>query len=483
MNSLQHRLRSGLLALLLSGCLMLYLVVDRALHAFSDSAIRHELEERVALASKLATYWALPPDPDAFQARLRQHDPCPDLPASGYYCQWSFRGTLPERPMVWTHTSPSLSGQVMQLPDMPPGTTHTLYTVGPHGDETVVAVRSVVIASGVLTLATGYSRTVQQHRLRIWRAGNLVLVTLLLVAGSGIIIGYLGVIFGPLRQVQNDAKALEAGLRARMDNRAPEEVQPLLQLVDRLIEARERHADRTRRTLSHLSHALKLPVTALVHLAERPEMTAQPEIRAILCEQTTLMRRLIERQMRRAVFAERMVTGDRFPLGTEIATLVRALESLHYDKYLEIDVRVPPDLLCPGHRDDIIELIGNLADNGCKWARSRVILAAGNEHGFWLTIEDDGVPLTDEALAQLQNQTTSRMDERSPSVDAMMVNPAANSHGLGLWIAGDLVDLYGGKLSLGRSQALGGFMVHVMLPEEIPPLAGSTTGHNGRPAP
>src|SRR5947209_2863466 len=114
------------------------------------------------------------------------------------------------------------------------------------------------------------------------------------------------------------------------------------------------------------------------------------------------------------------------------------MRRLHADRGLVIDVRIaaPHEVRC--ERADLDEMLGNLLDNACKWARTRVTLsaiAAPDGGRDTIVVEDDG-PGIDPALRQAVLQRGVRADEASPG------------SGLGLAIVRDLADLYGGDVTL-----------------------------------
>nr|WP_286184667.1 ATP-binding protein [Pantoea sp. Cy-639] len=114
---------------------------------------------------------------------------------------------------------------------------------------------------------------------------------------------------------------------------------------------------------------------------------------------------------------------------------------------------VPPGLLLPWDREDLLELLGNLLDNACKWADSEVRLGiAPTPEGYRLWVDDDG-PGIPEAQRQQVLERGARLDEQ------------VAGHGLGLGIARDIVEAWGGRLAL-LDSALGGLRVNIDLPRK-----------------
>ncbi|MDX1369020.1 ATP-binding protein, partial [Pseudomonas sp.] len=106
----------------------------------------------------------------------------------------------------------------------------------------------------------------------------------------------------------------------------------------------------------------------------------------------------------------------------------------------------------PWEREDILEVLGNLLDNACKWAASQVCLSIEcTADGYLLKVDDDGPGIDAEQRAEVLNRGT-RMDEQ------------VAGHGLGLGIVRDIVDAWGGQLELMDSR-LGGLCVHIQLPQ------------------
>lgn len=256
----------------------------------------------------------------------------------------------------------------------------------------------------------------------------------------------------PLEQIRHELPRLARGDIAQLSINAPAEVRPLVAELNRLLELLGQRQRRARHALGNLAHALKTPLTALTQLAEQPPpahdtTTWWRDLR----QQLQNIRSLTERELKRARIAGGSVPGQRVLLDREVADLAATLRRIHRERDLRIEICIPTDSGLPGDRDDLLELLGNLLDNACQWATRTVRLTAeANDERLWLQVEDDGPGCPPDRLTLLQR--------------GMRVDESRTGHGLGLAIASDIVEQYGGTLQLGRSVALGGFLAEVALP-------------------
>ena len=114
---------------------------------------------------------------------------------------------------------------------------------------------------------------------------------------------------------------------------------------------------------------------------------------------------------------------------------------------------MPKQTVFRGDREDVLELLGNLLDNACRWARHHIAITVEHTSQLYLMVEDDGPGCPAEVLQHLTKRGL-RLDESIPG------------HGLGLAICKDIVQQYNGDIVFGRSGQLGGFLVEVTLPNE-----------------
>ena len=264
-------------------------------------------------------------------------------------------------------------------------------------------------------------------------------------------IGIVRLAFAPLRRVQADVGRLERAEIAQLGEQAPAEVLPLVREVNRLLALLTRRLQRSRESFGNLAHALKAPLTVLTHMAEDEYLRRQPALARQMAEQLEILRGRIDAELRRARVAGGRASGMPLDFAAEIESLAATLRKLYRDRNLDIACRVAPGLKFAGDREDFLELCGNLLDNACKWARSRVLVSVRDGDGMVLAVEDDGPGCSPEDLGRIAGRGV-RLDE------------AVEGHGLGLAIASSIASSYGAEMRFGRSRALGGFEVTVTFP-------------------
>jgi signal transduction histidine kinase len=164
------------------------------------------------------------------------------------------------------------------------------------------------------------------------------------------------------------------------------------------------------------------------------------------------MRRQVDHYLVRARAAGALdVLGNRAPVRDVLDDQARGLMRIHERRAIDIHVHCPADLYFRGDRQDLEEMAGNLMDNACKWARSRVAVTARREEAVLsLAVEDDGPGLSPGERARVGSRGE-RLDESVPG------------SGLGLAIVGDIAKLYAGSLVL-EASPLGGLEARLTLP-------------------
>ncbi len=255
----------------------------------------------------------------------------------------------------------------------------------------------------------------------------------------------------PVLKARAQIQALERGESSHIDEGVPAEILPLVQEINRLILLLQERLQRSRNALGNLAHTLKTPLTLLAQQANRPEIKANPELQKLILEQTDVMRRFTERELKRARLASQISSVNRFDLHEDVASLVETLKSVYANKNIEFFVQYPVTRSCPFDREDVLELLGNLLENACKWTEAIVSLnVIYNDRCLCFTVEDDGPGVGDEKLKILSQRGT-RIDESTAG------------YGLGLAIVHDIVKHYDGTLIFSQSKKYSGLLVDVCL--------------------
>jgi len=280
---------------------------------------------------------------------------------------------------------------------------------------------------------------------------NTVLIWSFVILGLGLIIAILlqvrvGLL--PLRRVSEALARIRDGKARRLDGHFPTEIEPLATELNSLIQHSEEVVGRARTHVSNLAHFLKTPLSVLA-----AEADAQPgPLADSIKRQVFSMRRQVDHYLSRARAAGSLdVLGNRTQVSTVMDDLARVIGRIHAPRGIVIDAECSDLIYFRGERQDLEEMLGNLIDNGCKWARARVRVRCKSAAGrLSLTIEDDGPGLSAQQRTQV-GERGERLDESVPG------------SGLGLAIVRDISKLYGGFFALDASP-MGGMMACLELP-------------------
>ncbi|MEH6365169.1 MAG: ATP-binding protein, partial [Pseudomonas marincola] len=254
----------------------------------------------------------------------------------------------------------------------------------------------------------------------------------------------------PLEQTRKQIAQLQQGQRAELDNEVPEELLPLVGQINHLLAHTEETLKRSRNALGNLGHAMKTPLAVLFSLASREELVQLPEIRKNLEDQLEQIEQRMGRELGRARLAGDVLPGAYFDCDRELPSLVSTLAMIHR-RDINLQWHAKPGLRLARDREDVLELLGNLLDNACKWANSQVELRIETTaQGYYIWVDDDGPGIAEEKRSEVLSRGI-RLDEQ------------VSGHGLGLGIVRDIVEAWGGSIELEQSD-LGGLRVQITLP-------------------
>ena len=260
----------------------------------------------------------------------------------------------------------------------------------------------------------------------------------------------------PLKRISEAIAAIRSGRAERLEGDFPVEIAPLARETNALIDANREIVERARTHVGNLAHAIKTPLSVIVN--EASAHGADPFASKVL-EQADMMRDQVAHHLERARIAARVtIVGTVTEVAPTIEALRRTMEKIHRNREIVIESKADPQAKFRGERQDLEEMVGNLVDNACKWAQSRVFIdvlveppvepGAGSK--LRIIVDDDGRGLSADERAKVSRRGQ-RLDESKPG------------SGLGLSIVVDLTALYGGNLSLGNAPT-GGLRAELQLP-------------------
>ncbi|MGH8559137.1 MAG: ATP-binding protein [Methylococcales bacterium] len=276
------------------------------------------------------------------------------------------------------------------------------------------------------------------------------------LGGIGLILVFvqvavLGWSLGPLRALAREIEAIEAGAKTRLNESYPKELRGVTANINALLDAERSHLDRYRNTLSNLAHSLKTPLAILRGCCNESGLPVSAK--DTLGEQISHMDELIEYQLQRAAARGKNRLARPIEIVPVIEKLIDALKKVYASKSPDISVQVSGDIQFACEEGDLLEIVGNLVDNACKWCRRsvRVMLEFRPEPaGLQIVVEDDGPGIPEDKLEDVLRRGV-RADEQT------------RGHGIGLAVVYDLVQFSDGRLQAAVSE-LGGLKWNVWLP-------------------
>ncbi len=274
------------------------------------------------------------------------------------------------------------------------------------------------------------------------------------LAGLCMYVGYLQVRRGmsPIDQLRNRLAAVHKGVDARVGGAYPAEVQPVVDELNALLDERERRVARAVAKAGDLAHGLKTPLAVLAHEAQQVRAVGHGRLAAEIDQQIDRMRRQIDYHLARARSAASSASpGARVSIAASAEGIARVLERLHSGRGMLIVMDTPASHAFSGQREDLDEMLGNLLDNACKWARSSVKLTCSKEGEQVVIVVDDDGPGIEPSMREAIMQRGVRTDEAAPG------------SGLGLAIVRDIAEIYRGSISL-EASPMGGARARLSLP-------------------
>lgn len=292
----------------------------------------------------------------------------------------------------------------------------------------------------MLEASDHFSLFVSEHRNKIilWLGlvGAFLLLTLTLALRWSL---------APLDRVRQEIDQVERGQQDGIAGTYPREIAQLSERINLFIRNERNNLARYRNTLGDLAHSLKTPLAVIRGMSESDDPVPPGE----LAKYVDRMGNIVEYQLKRAASSRISIVHSLVDVEPLLARVFDSLEKVYADRGLALDYSVTPGLRFYGEESDLMELFGNLLDNACKWARSRVTCRVTSPetgrdlyHGIRIQVTDDGPGIApDDREAVLQRGV--RADQQ------------VDGQGIGLAVCREIVSSYRGTLEIRQARSGG----------------------------
>jgi two-component system sensor histidine kinase PhoQ len=310
----------------------------------------------------------------------------------------------------------------------------------------------------VIQSMDGYLRQIMRYRNNLW--GWLVVVIVVLLTIQGLVMKWG---LSPLGKLARDLKAIEDGEQDYLDGEYPAEIAGVTKNLNLLLSSERQQREKYRTTLADLAHSLKTPLAILRGSADQlsylekeaahcssAEMNGVHEIQEAIDEQVARMDQIVGYQLERAVADSPVLIRKSIFVPPVATKLIQALRKVYREKDITIELKMT-DCTFFGDERDLLEMLGNIVDNACKYGNNQVCVGVGKKDSvdLMLVVEDDGAGIPPKDRERILNRGL-RLDSKE------------SGQGIGLAVVVEIVGRYGGEIKVGES-ALGGAKITVAL--------------------
>ncbi|MDO6693503.1 ATP-binding protein [Aliiglaciecola sp. 3_MG-2023] len=254
-----------------------------------------------------------------------------------------------------------------------------------------------------------------------------------------VLIASLNMALSPINALIRQIKKTEEGDIERLQQTYPPELEKLKSSINHLLDTEQQQRSRYKNSLSDLAHSLKTPLAVL---------TGNPNLPSSAREPLSQIDNIIQRQLKRAVAGAGSGWEQAVSVSVIVQKLQAAMNKVHADKGLTISTQIAENCLFRGDQTDLLELLGNLMDNACKAAKSKVIVSAQHTNKLLrITVEDDG--------KGIEPQHRQALLHRGKRLDSYQ-----EGQGIGMAVVTDLISAYHGKMEITNS-TLGGARIEM----------------------
>ena len=250
----------------------------------------------------------------------------------------------------------------------------------------------------------------------------------------------------PIDKLARAVHELELGKQPQLLFEPPQELRGLVHNLNLLLQQQRQQLERYRHSLDDLAHSIKTPLAVLQStfhsLRAQPEQMGEQE--PLIQTQISRIAQQIGYYLRRAAMSGELgLLRQQHAVEPLISSLCNALRKVYDRKGVVLTLECDAELSYYGDRNDFLEVVGNILENGCKYCLEYVEVRLYREqHQLVLEISDDGPGIPIHRREQILQRGV-RIDTLKPG------------QGIGLAVAAEILQANGGTIAIEQSE-LGG---------------------------
>lgn len=322
------------------------------------------------------------------------------------------------------------------------GGIHRYHLQGPEGADLIVQERKIIMAAPdgerAIRIAAAINASVITDARSDFALDTIPYVIALAVFLIAASLAQLTFGLRPVSSVSEGLNRIRERTAERLDGHYPNELQGVVDAVNRLLDAQSDIIKKARTRAADLAHGLKTPLTVVANDATTLKERGQTDIGEELAHLASVMQAHVDRELARSrIAATAELRASDADVATAVDRIVRTLKRTPRGGELAWRVDVAPNVTVEVDPHDLEELLGNILDNAVKWSRSMISVTidfAGTRPR--LMIEDDG-PGADPAGIKRMTERGIRLDSQTPGtgIGLSIVKEIASVYDLGIEIA------------------------------------------------
>ena len=288
----------------------------------------------------------------------------------------------------------------------------------------------------IMSDAQAIQAEANSYRNRLWK--NLGLMGVLLLLSQFFILRWG---LQPFKNLDQQLKQLQESQIQQLSQNYPVEIQPVINSFNQIITQEKQQRERYRNTMADLAHSIKTPLAVVQSLL--PDKNNQTETHHAIDDQLQRINQIISHQLKRAVIRVNQSSvsthSNKIIITQLVDRLIKILSKVYQEKGIVFSNQCHKESSFYGDEADLLEVLGNLLDNACKYGKGRIVITSQhNESSLTICISDNG-PGISQAMHPIILQRGERMDT------------AQSGQGIGLSIAVDIVSSYNGEITLKKN--------------------------------